>query len=464
MVDSTMFDVFLAHNSVDKPQVRAIAEKLKRRKLKPWLDEEQIPPGRLFQEEIQKAIPQIQSAAICIGTKGLGKWQVIELQAIISQFIEKGSPVIPILLPGVERIPNNLLFLQQFNWVSFAKIDDANSLFQLEWGITGIKPQPQPINLQPIQQPAIAPNDIVSPPSKNQIYKFDVVTVNAQGAEIKRESAQAEYLTENLGNDITLDMVYIPGGKFLMGTEDEEIERLVKKFDWKGYRREKPQHEVTVTPFLMGKYPITQAQWKSIASRTDLKAERDLNPNPAYFKELENSDRHPVEQVSWYDAAEFCQRLSQHTGKEYLLPSEAQWEYACRAGTKTPFHFGETITTDLANYDGKNIYANEPTGKYREQTTPVGQFPPNGFGLYDMHGNVWEWCADNWHDNYHGALNDGSAWIKDDNDNRSPLRGSSWYSYPNVCRSAYRNLTVRGRDSLDYNVGFRVVCVAGRTS
>ncbi|MGK7953039.1 MAG: GUN4 domain-containing protein [Xenococcaceae cyanobacterium] len=134
-----MFDVFLAHNSVDKPQVRAIAKELRKRGLKPWLDEEQIAPGDLFQEAIQRAIPQIKAAAICIGPKGLGKWQVIELQALISQFINKGSRVIPVLLPGVDKIPDNLLFLQQFNWISCESVDEI--AYNLEWGITGVKPK-----------------------------------------------------------------------------------------------------------------------------------------------------------------------------------------------------------------------------------------------------------------------------------------------------------------------------------
>jgi serine/threonine protein kinase len=115
-----------------------------------------------------------------------------------------------------------------------------------------------------------------------------------------------------------------------------------------------------------------------------------------------------------------CEKLSQKTGKTYRLPSEAEWEYACRAGTTTPFYFGETITTDLVNYNGNSTYASAPKGQYRQQTTPVGSFPPNAFGLYDMHGNVWEWCQDHWHDNYNGAPTDGSAWT-DDNDNRSRL-------------------------------------------
>ncbi len=142
--------------------------------------------------------------------------------------------------------------------------------------------------------------------------------------------------------------------------------------------------------------------------------------------------------------------------------SEAEWEYACRAGTTTPFYFGETITGELANYNASNTYADEPNGEYRNETTRVGQFPPNAFGLYDMHGNVREWCADTWHDNYDGAPTNGSAWIEDGNDNRSPLRGGSWCSIPGYCRSAFRSYASR-RDDFNYSYGFRVVCGAGRT-
>ena len=294
-----------------------------------------------------------------------------------------------------------------------------------------------------------APEITVSKLEKQNSYDFKVITVNARGQEIKRESRQAEYFTEDLGNDLMLEMVSIPGGKFLMGTESEEIERLVKKFDWEGFRREKPQHEVTVKSFYMGRYPITQAQWQAV-----------MGNNPAEFKD---SPQNPVEQVSWHDAVEFCQKLSAKTGREYCLPSEAEWEYACRAGTKTAFHFGETITGELANYHASNTYADEAPGKYREKTTPVGSFPPNGFGLYDMHGNVWEWCVDNWHDNYEGAPTDGRAWTTGGDKNNSSLRGGSWYSVPDSCRSAFRVNSFRRRDDINFSVGFRVVSESGST-
>ena len=222
-----------------------------------------------------------------------------------------------------------------------------------------------------------------------------------------------------------------------------------------GYDSEHPQHEVTVQPFFMGKYPVTQAQWRVVAALPKVRS--DLNPNPSRFQ----GDNRPVEQVNWYDAVEFCVRLSQKTGREYRLPSEAEWEYACRAGTITPFHFGETITPDLANYNGEYTYGAGFQGKYRQETTPVGSFQvANAFGLYDMHGNVWEWCADHVHGNYQGAPTDGSAWLNDNDDKARQLRGGSWDDGPRYCRSASRSY---GDADDRYNVlGFRVGCAAAR--
>jgi formylglycine-generating enzyme required for sulfatase activity len=311
---------------------------------------------------------------------------------------------------------------------------------------------------EPVRQSEGNRSSTPKPSQENglKVFNFEIVEVNAKGEQIKKESKQSQYFSQDLGNDITLEMVAIPGGTFTMGTEDEEIERLVKKFDWQYFSREKPQHQVTLPSFYMGKYPITQAQWQAIAATA--KIDIDLETNPSNF----TGNELPVERVTWYQATEFCKRLSRETKQEYRLPSEAEWEYACRAGTTTPFYFGETITGKLANYDASNTYADEPKGEYRKETTPVGQFPPNAFGLYDMHGNVWEWCADTWHDNYDGAPRDGSVWTKNGNDNRSPLRGGSWYGNPFVCRSAYRYNPGR-RVNFSNDFGFRVVCGAGRT-
>jgi formylglycine-generating enzyme required for sulfatase activity len=168
--------------------------------------------------------------------------------------------------------------------------------------------------------------------------------------------------------------------------------------------------------------------------------------------------------VKWTEAVEFCERLSKLTGKDYRLPSESEWEYACRAGTTTPFYFGETITPELVNYCGNSTYGKSPKGEYRGETTPVGQFPPNAFGLYDMHGNVNEFCQDVYHKNYNEAPTDGSAWeIEGDSDsNRIVSRGGSWYSFPWGCRSAFRNLYFSVEADFDV-IGFRLVSFPPRT-
>ena len=289
---------------------------------------------------------------------------------------------------------------------------------------------------------------------KGELFSFEVVKVNNSGDIIARSEGSARQKTELLDNEIKLEMVYIPGGTFRMGSPKSEKESRDS---------ERPQHDVTVPSFFMGKYLVTQGQWKAIASRTELKVELDLKLDPSRFKEpYKGIDRwqRPVEKVNWYEAVEFCKRLSKLTGRKYRLPSEAEWEYACRAGTTTPFYFGETITGELANYNASYTYAKEAKGEYRRATTPVGQFPPSAFGLYDMQGNLWEWCADEWHGNYNGAPTNGSVWLDGDK-KRSPLRGGSWVDYPNYCRSAFRSYCVRRGVHVNI-IGFRVVCDGGR--
>ena len=264
----------------------------------------------------------------------------------------------------------------------------------------------------------------------------------------RRQSAQG--YREDLGNNTFLDMVLIPGGSFQMGSNE--------------YGGEQPVHTVALQPFLMSKYPITQVQWRAVAAFP--KVQLELNAEPSHFK----GDNRPVEKISWWEAVEFCDRLSQRTQRSYRLPSEAEWEYACRARTTTPFHFGETITTDLANYRGQDWeyqgttypgnYGGGPYGSFREETTEVGQFPANAFGLYDMHGNVWEWCVDHWYETYAGAPTDGSAWLTENNDAARLLRGGSWINIPANCRSAGRYRYAPG--VRNYLIGFRVVLCPAR--
>ncbi|QYX30892.1 bifunctional serine/threonine-protein kinase/formylglycine-generating enzyme family protein [Sphaerospermopsis torques-reginae] len=289
----------------------------------------------------------------------------------------------------------------------------------------------------PEPSPQVSQTSVSSTSNNSNLktFNFEVVKTDSTGSIISRSNSSANYFTEDLGNGVTLEMVEIPGGTFLMGSPESEAQRDSD---------ESPQRQVTVPSFFMGKYQLTQKQYQAI-----------IGNNPSNFK----GDNRPVERVSWNDAVRFCEQLSQRTGKNYTLPSEAEWEYACRAGTTTPFYFGESITPDLVNYDGNATYGSAPKGEYRQQTTDVGSFPPNAFGLYDMHGNVWEWCWDDWVDNYNNAPIDGSAaTIKSGS---KLLRGGSWYNYPRDCRSAYRD--DYNPDYRNVNYGFRLVVSGART-
>ncbi|MEL7356932.1 MAG: formylglycine-generating enzyme family protein [Cyanobacteria bacterium J06560_6] len=275
---------------------------------------------------------------------------------------------------------------------------------------------------------------------------------------INKRQGQNQYYEELLAEGVLpLEMMRILAGSFLMGSPEDELERSPD---------EGPQHIVTLSQFFMARYPTTQAQWRVVAAMPRINVE--LNLEPSNFK----GDYLPIERVSWHEAVEFCDRLTIHTNRQYRLPTEAEWEYACRAGTTTPFQFGETITTDLANYRGEDrkigkneysgSYGSGPKGEFRQTTTRVDQFDiANAFGLCDMHGNVWEWCQDHWHKNYQDAPADGSAWLTDEEDAIRIQRGGSWLFNPWLCRSAYRrHLKPDGRS---YNVGFRVSCSAPGT-
>lgn len=276
-------------------------------------------------------------------------------------------------------------------------------------------------------------------------YSFETVIIHldnlAQNYQatinLQKEFKTAESFTVNLAEKINLEMVSIPSGEFLMGTPANEQGRNGD---------EAPQHLVKINNFFLGKYPITQGQYQAV-----------MGENPAFFQ----GNNKPVENLSWFEAMSFCVKLSSLTGKKFRLPTEAEWEYACRAGTNTPFSYGTTITADLVNYKANFGYGEGGKGYWRQETTQVGNFPANGFGLYDLHGNVWEWCADHWHENYEQAPNDGSIWLDTDSeDDQQPrvIRGGSWDDTAFYCRAGVRMWTLpqlKGK-----LIGFRVACSA----
>ncbi|MGK7896923.1 MAG: SUMF1/EgtB/PvdO family nonheme iron enzyme [Xenococcus sp. (in: cyanobacteria)] len=390
------FDVFLCHNSQDQPEVIKIARQLQQQGLKPWLDIWELPPGVSWQERLEEQIEQIKSAAVFVGNSGFGPWQKREMRTFLSEFVERGIPVIPVLLEDAPKQPRLPIFLKSLGWVDFRK-SESNPMGRLIWGITKVKPD----NFDSFQ-----------------------VSVAEKVPKVREVPSKFQNFTEDLDNGVELEMIAIPGGKFLMGSPEGEGN------DW-----EKPQHEVTVQSFYLGKFPITQAQYQQV-----------IGHNPSRFK---GHDR-PVENVSWDDAVEFCQKLSKQMVKQYRLPTEAEWEYACRAATNTKYYFGDDITDKLANY-GKNV----------GQTTSVGQYEANSFCLFDMHGNVWEWCQDDWHDNYANAPTDSKAWLSEKGSEKV-MRGGSWNFFPIGCRSASRNYDTRG--NRNSKIGFRVICIAPSTT
>ncbi|KAI9130443.1 SUMF1/EgtB/PvdO family nonheme iron enzyme [Acaryochloris sp. CCMEE 5410] len=299
------------------------------------------------------------------------------------------------------------------------------------------------VNLQSESEANLADNE--SSDSQPLKATFTVVKVNAQGKVIEQQENQAEQSLIMLPGEVPLSLVRIPEGQFWMGAQKNEVDALDTEY---------PRHQVSVPSFWMGQYSVTQRQWQAVAGLSKVKME--LNPDCSKF----TGETLPVEKVSWYQAIEFCERLSRHSGQDYRLPTEAEWEYACRAGTETPFYCGETITTDQANYYGDDTYGQGPKGQFRQKTTAVGSFAANAFGLFDMHGNVWEWCLDHWHEDYTNAPTDGTAWLSNNDNHSHVLRGGSWGLYPRSCRSASRGRYEPGLRNLV--VGFRVVCVSAR--
>lgn len=264
----------------------------------------------------------------------------------------------------------------------------------------------------------------------HQAYTFMSVTLNAQGEIVERRPHEAQQIAITIAPGVELELVQVPDGSFQMGSRVGN-----------GYDDEHPQHRVSLASFWLGKYPVTHAQWQAV-----------MGKHVSRF----NGERVPMDNISWKDALQFCQKLSKKVGRAFRLPSETEWEYACRAGTMTPFYFGETITTEVANYNGEFVFGAEPRGVYRHVPLETGSFPPNAFGLSEMHGTLWEWCADVWHENYEGAPTDNHAWRHGGEQGYSVARGGSWHDIPDVCRSAARlRYAVNDGDEI---MGFRVAC------
>jgi len=468
--------IFISYAREDQDRVKQLYHSLVEAGFHPWLDREHILPGMKWEPIIKQALKRSNFALVCLSATSINKRGFLqkEIKEALEHAKEKLEDDIWLITARLDDcdVPDSLADIQ---WVDLFEDGGWEQLlgalaYQLKKdGKQMPSPQqktasPRPSSQQPSQEvrkqkdepksrPASStpPNQarptIISSETKPdfQVFEFTTVKFNTRGEEIERRKGQAQQFVEDLGGGVDLEMVYVPGGQFVMGSDAHDSE--------------KPPREVTVPAFFIGKYQITRRQWRAIATAKELKVKVDLNPDPSNFK---GDDRLPVERVSWDDSVEFCARLAKKTGIAYRLPAEAEWERACRAGTTTQFAFGETITPDVVNYYGDCPYGGAPKGVYRKKTIPAGSLGvANAFGLFDMHGNVWEWCQDAWHDSYNGAPTDGSAWLSGGDSSLRVLRGGSWNNVSGLCRAALRHRRgVGGRYSY---IGLRVA-VAARAS
>jgi formylglycine-generating enzyme required for sulfatase activity len=482
--------VFISYSHAD----RAWVEQLKRmmapllrgsgQELRLW-DDSRIEPGMKWREEIETALAEAKVALLLVSDTFLASDFVMgqEVPKLLAAAEAEGVTVLwvslsPSFVEETEIHHYQAVLPPHRHLEAMAEVEVKEALKTIGLAIRKalqaapvkaipseptVGPPPAP---DPDPPPAAGSAQVASADLPTETIELETARLHRQGTgwQVERQPLRVERALLPLPEGTSLPLLWIPGGEFVMGSPPDELERQ----DDEG-----PQHRVRLGGFWMGQAPVTQAQWRALARLVPplgQRWQRQLPANPSFFQpEGEDSnDQRPVERVFWHDAMEFCRRfdtlLPPGSGLRCTLPSEAQWEFACRGGMTTPFAFGHTISPELANYDGTFTYANGPKGEFRGQTTPVGMFPANGWGLQDMHGNVWEWCLDHWHDTYGDAPFDGRAWIdpgakdlKAEDARPRLLRGGSWYGDPRFCRSAHRD---RGRPgSSDDNIGFRVVCL-----
>jgi len=392
-----MNDIFLSYKSEDKLKAQIIAGALKQKGYSVWWDRV-IPPGRTFDEVIEENLNSSKCVVVLWSGKSIkSKWVITEAGEGDSRGI-----LIPVL---IEEVKPPLAFRR----IEAAKLIDwdgslSDDEFELLLGsLERILGASTGVQASEIEQP-----DEDKPLSKKK--------------EKSRTSPEKEDKT--FTNSLGMKFALIPGGGFGMGSPPDEDGR---------WNSESPVHTVNITkPFYLGIYPVTQKEWQSV-----------MGKNPSYFK----GDRLPVEQVSWKDVQEFIKKLNEKEGVDtYRLPSEAEWEYAARAGTTTRYSFGDN-DSNLGDY----AWYNKNSGG---KTHPEGEEKPNPWGLSDMHGNIWEWVQDKWHNNYNGAPLDGSAWESGESSFRV-CRGGSWLDKAGDCRSASRHY--HDADDRNNDHGFRLL-------
>jgi formylglycine-generating enzyme required for sulfatase activity len=407
--------IFVCYARDDQEFVLKLAANLKKRGVPIWLDQWDIPPGANWNRTIDEALYECAQFLIVLSPAAVDSDEV-EGEWVIAKKEQK--PILPILHQQC-RIPRQLQVLQHIDFTS-RDPDDSTGLGQISRVLRVVEPAPaEPTRGKPKPE-ATKP----SPPRLKVTRKKPVYEIA-----VSPEPEEAP-LERTFENSIDMKFVLIPAGIFMMGSPAEETER----------RDNEILHKVTITkPFYLQTTQVTQGQWKKV-----------MGSNPSHFKK--SGEDCPVDSVSWEDAQKFISKLNKMENmNKYRLPTEAEWEYACRAGTTTPFHTGDSISTDQANYDGRYPMPGSPKGEYRKRTVKVDSFPPNAWGLYDMHGNVEEWCQDYYGDYPKGKVKDPKG---PSTGEYRVQRGGSWYLDSRFGRSATRD-----RDFPDfryYNLGFRV--------
>lgn len=493
--------VFISYSHAD----RAWVERLKRmmapllrdsgQELRLW-DDSRIEAGMRWREAIATALAEAKVALLLVSDDFLASEFVMgqEVPLLLAAAAAEGVPVL-----WVSLSPS---FVEETEIHSYQAVlpphRHLEAMAEVEWkealrtiGLAIRKALREPLAAaasqaataaSPLEIQALRPQPESPQPLGLHTETIELETARlmrqGEGWRLERRSLRLERALLPLGEGISLPLLWIPGGEFVMGSPPDELERE----DDEG-----PQHRVRLAGFWLGQTPVTQVQWRALARLVPplgQRWQRELPANPSYFQPEgeklapfgrfallpgeNNTGQRPVERVCWHEAMELCRRvemlLPDGSGLRCSLPREAQWEYACRAGASTPFSCGETITPELANIDGNYTYADGPKGEDRQQTTPVGMFPANGWGLHDMHGNVWEWCLDHWHGTYDDAPFDGRAWIdpaaKDseaEEEQSRLLRGGSWFLRSRFCRAACRNDARPG--NRNSRIGFRVCCL-----
>ncbi|MDX2032706.1 MAG: SUMF1/EgtB/PvdO family nonheme iron enzyme [Blastocatellia bacterium] len=441
--------IFISYAREDQARIEALYRRLQEAGYQPWLDRDHILAGQKWEPVIKAALKQSDFVLVCLSATSINKRGF--LQEEIKQALEHARQkldddvwLIPARLDDCD-VPEALADIQ---WVDLFDAHGVEDLLRAlahqlrRMGRTapsrssGSKAQPAPL-------PISTPGEL-----------FNTVKLDDSGKIVERTQGQARLFIDVLSPEVKVEMIELPGGEFWMGSTEAEAQKALSerrrwnkdaKEEW--FTRESPRHRVKLAPFLIGKYPVTQAQWYEVMG--------DL---PAIDENFQGDNR-PIVNINWEEATAFCRELTRRTNHQYRLPTEAEWEYACRAGSTRPFAFGPTITPEIVNYDGNFPYGKAPKGEYRRKTIPVGSLGvANAFGLFDMHGNVWEWCSDWFGAEYYkechkqGVVSDPQGPVRG---SFRVFRGGSWGNGAVYCRSADRSDAAPG---IRYDViGLRLV-------